>query len=119
MIVFLLVLAHLLCVLGRSFFVGVSAIEVGDKFWGVFQMLHGFPCTVARGESLPLDEVMKLAPSALSADFLYFFGFILLFSIDQVRWGSGKVWAVQRRLLIGCQEVGMYHRVYLPLRWEF
>src|SRR6266702_1966610 len=45
---------RLLCLFGRSFLVGVSAIEVGDKFWGVFQMLHGFPRTVARGESLPL-----------------------------------------------------------------
>src|SRR6266702_3120410 len=48
---FLLVLARLLCAFGRSFFVGVSAIEVGDKFWGVFQMLHGFPGTVTRGET--------------------------------------------------------------------
>ncbi len=46
---------RLLCSLGRSFFVGVSAIEVGDKFWGVFQMLHRFPGAVTRGETLPLD----------------------------------------------------------------
>src|SRR6266702_3193504 len=110
LIVFLLVLARLLCAFGRSFFVGVSAIEVGDKFWGVFQMLHGLPRTVARGESLPLDKVMKLAPSALSADFLYFFGFVLLFSIDTVRWRSGEVRAVQRRLLLWCEGFGVDYR---------
>ena len=48
-------LALLLCLLGRSFFVGVSVIEVGDKFWGVFQVLHWFPCTVACGKTFPLD----------------------------------------------------------------
>ena len=50
--------ARLLCSLGRSFFVRVSAIEVGDKFWGVFQMLHRFPGAVTRGETFPLDKVM-------------------------------------------------------------
>src|SRR6266702_8573024 len=85
---------RLLCLFGRSFFVGVSAIEVGDKFWGVFQMLHRFPGAVARGETFPLYQVMEFAPSALSADFLYFLGFVLLFSIDKVRWRSGEVRAV-------------------------
>jgi len=84
----------LLCFLRCSLFGGILAIEVGDKFWGVFQMLHGFPCTVTRGESLPLDYVVEFAPSALSVDFLDFFGFVLLFSIDKVRWRSGKVQAV-------------------------
>jgi len=28
--------ASLLCSFGRSFFIGVSVIEVGNKFWGVF-----------------------------------------------------------------------------------
>src|SRR6266702_2668392 len=97
-------LALLLCVFGRSFFSGVSAIEVGDKFWGMFQMLHGFPGTVTCGKTFPLNYVVEFAPSALSADFLYFFGFVLLFSIDKVRWRSGKVRTVQRRLLIWCQE---------------
>src|SRR6266704_1746812 len=48
-------LALLLCVFGRSFFSGVSAIEVGDKFWGMFQMLHGFPGTVTCGKTFPLN----------------------------------------------------------------
>src|SRR6266702_1989742 len=46
-------LVLLLCVFGRSFFSGVSAIEVGDKFWGMFQMLHGFPGAVACGKTFP------------------------------------------------------------------
>ncbi len=53
--VVLVSLALLLCSSGRSFFIGVSAIEVGDKFWGVFQVLHGLPHTVTRGETFPLN----------------------------------------------------------------
>src|SRR6266702_570015 len=48
-------LALLLCVFGRSFFSGVSAIEVGDKFWGMFQMLHGFPGAITCGKTFPLN----------------------------------------------------------------
>src|SRR6266702_3572338 len=88
------VLLLLLCCLGRSFFLRISAIEVGDKFWGVFQMLHRFPGAVARGESFPLDQVVEFTSSALSADFLHFFGFVFFFSIDKVRWRSGEIRAV-------------------------
>ena len=49
------VLLCLLCCLGHSFFFGVLAIEVGDKFWGMFQMLHRFPGAVACGETFPFD----------------------------------------------------------------
>jgi len=45
----------LLSFVGRSFGVGVSAIEVGNKFRGVFQVLHRFPGAVTRGETLPFD----------------------------------------------------------------
>jgi len=45
----------LLSLVGRSFGVRISAIEVGNKFRGVFQVLHGFPGAVTRGETLPLD----------------------------------------------------------------
>ncbi len=45
----------LLSLVGRSFGIWISAVEVGDKFGGVFQVLHGFPGAVARGETLPLD----------------------------------------------------------------
>ncbi len=45
----------LLSLVGRSFGGRVSAIEVGNKFGGVFQVLHGFPGAVTRGETLPLD----------------------------------------------------------------
>jgi len=44
-----------LYVLRCPFHIGISAIEVGDKFWGVFQMLHRFPGAVTHGETLPLD----------------------------------------------------------------
>src|SRR6266702_1157281 len=87
-------LALLLCVSGRYFFSEVSEIEVGHKFWGMFQVLHRFPGTVTCGTTFPFDQVVEFAPLALSADFLYFFGFVLLFSIDKVRWRLGEVWAV-------------------------
>ncbi len=38
--------------------VTISAIEVGDEFGGVFQVLHRFPGAVTRGETFPLDKVM-------------------------------------------------------------
>src|SRR6266571_3368937 len=109
----------LLCAFGGPVRVGISAIEVGYKFWGVFQMLHGFPGTVTRGESLPLDQVVELTPSSLSPYLLDFFDLIFFFSIDKVRRWSGIVRPVQRRLFIGCLEVGVDHRVYLPLRRQF
>src|SRR6266702_7373579 len=45
---------RLLYPFGRSLFVGVPAIEVGDKFWSMFQMLHGFPGAVTCGKTFPL-----------------------------------------------------------------
>jgi len=45
----------LLCILRCPFCIGISAIEVSKKFWGVFQVLHGFPGAVTCGKSLPLD----------------------------------------------------------------
>src|SRR6266702_8658880 len=105
----------LLCVLRGPVCIGISAIEVGYKFWGVFQVLHGFPGTVTRGESLPLDQVMEFTPSSLSPYLLDFFDLIFFFSIDKVRHWSGIVRPVQRHFLIRCQEVGVDHRVYLPL----
>src|SRR6266702_4938446 len=48
----------LLSWVGHSFGVWISAVEVGNKFGGVFQVLHGFPGAVTRGETLPLDKVV-------------------------------------------------------------
>src|SRR6266702_3446924 len=111
--------ALLLSLVGRSFGIWVSAVEVGDKFRGVFQMLHGFPGAVTRGETLPLDKVMQFTPPSLPAYLLYFFDLVLFFSIDKVWCRSGIIRPVQRRLFIGCQEVRVDHRVYLPLGRQF
>src|SRR6266702_7629801 len=108
----------LLSLVGRSFGIRISAIEIGDKFGGVFQVLHRFPGAVARGETFPLDKVVQFTPPSLSAHLLYFFDFVLLFSIDKVWCRSGIVRPVERRLLIGCQEVCVDHRVYIPLGWQ-
>ncbi len=81
----------LLYVLRCPFHVGISVIEVGDKFGGVFQVLHGFPGAVTCGKTFPLDQVMEFAPPSLSAYLLYFFDFIFFFSIDKVRCWSGIV----------------------------
>ncbi len=81
----------LLCVLRCPFRVGILAIEVGDKFGGVFQVLHRFPGAVTCGETLPLDQVMEFASLSLSAYLLYFFNFIFFFSIDKVQCWSGIV----------------------------
>ncbi len=88
---FFILRLSLLCFLGCPFCFGVLAIEVGNKFWGVFQVFHWFPGAVTHGETFPLDQVMEFVPPALSVYLLDFFDFVLLFSIDKVQCWSGIV----------------------------
>jgi hypothetical protein len=84
-----------LCQDGSSFYAFGRACFVieFDQLWGMC-LIGIFPNIVAFRVSLPFDQVLE--PSGLSmmlvaSDCLHF---ELLFSIDKVRWWSGKVWAV-------------------------
>jgi len=65
-------------------------------------LIRRFPCVVAFGISFPFDEVLKFSGlSELSVcDDLFYFVFI--FSVDEVRWWSGEVWAMCLCFMIGC-----------------
>ena len=42
----------------------------------------------------------------------------LLFSINEVRWGTGEVRAVRSRLMIRVQKGQVEHVVHSPIDWE-
>ncbi len=72
-----------------------------DKFRGM-NLISWFPCVVAFGISFPFDEILELlCPPELSVcdDS---FNFVLVFSVDEVRWWSGEVWAMFLHFMVGC-----------------
>ena len=62
-------------------------------------VLDGFPGVVALGVPLPLDQVLELSPSAVTAMVSNRLDFVLLSIIDKVRWGSREVLSILFRLL--------------------
>ena len=61
-----------------------------DEFRGMY-LVSWFLCVVTFGVSFPLDKILEpsgLAMMSVVNDTLYF---ILLFTINQVRWWSGEV----------------------------
>jgi len=69
-------------------------IEVSDKVRGILKMFWWFPCIVTHGKSLPFDIVLYLTPLASVTCVEDLLHFIFCFSIDKVRWWSGKVGSV-------------------------
>ncbi len=64
-------------------------------------LVSRLPRVVAFGVPFPLDKVLERSSSSMTsmtADLLHF---ILRFSCDKVRWGSGVVGAVSGRFAIG------------------
>jgi hypothetical protein len=64
-----------------------------DEYGGV-NLISVFPGVVTFGVPLPFDEVLQgfaLPPGPMGT---YLFHFVFLFSINQIRWWSGKVWSV-------------------------
>jgi hypothetical protein len=68
--------------------------------------------------ALPFDEVLQLVPSSKTPRGHDSLHFILLLSVDKVRWGLIVVGAVKLCLAIRGQEVHMKHGVQLPLHRE-
>jgi hypothetical protein len=62
-----------------------------------------FPGVVAFGVACPFDQVLQsfgLPPGPMGMDLFYF---VFFFSINQIRWRSGEVWAMRLRFSVGRQ----------------
>ncbi len=70
-----------------------------DKFRGM-DLISRFPCVVAFGVALPFDEILKLLCSSKLSVCDYSFNFILIFSVNKVRWWLGEVRAVSLCFMI-------------------
>ncbi len=71
-----------------------------DKFRGM-DLVSWFPCVVAFGVSFPFNEILKSFRSSELSVCDNLFDFVLFFSVDEVRWWSGKVWTVCSCFMIG------------------
>jgi hypothetical protein len=64
-----------------------------DEFWCV-DLIGVFPGVVAFGVAQPLDQILRSfgpPPGPVGSDL---FHFVFFFSINQIWWRSGEVWAV-------------------------
>ena len=70
----------------------VSVIKF-DQVGGVY-LISWFPGVVTFRVPFPFDEVLELSRFSVMTVIDNALHFILLFSIDKVRWWSRKVWSV-------------------------
>ena len=61
-----------------------------DELWGV-HLVSWFPCVVTFGVPFPFDEILEPSGSSMTSVVDNAFYFVLLFTIDQIRWWSGEV----------------------------
>jgi hypothetical protein len=64
-------------------------------------LVSWLPGVVAFQVSLPFEEILRLSrlsKVSVAADLLHF---ILFFTLNEVRWRSGKVWAMSGHFVIG------------------
>ena len=71
-----------------------------EQIWRV-DLVSGFPHIVTFGVSFPFDEILELLRPSVTSVIQDVFYFILFFSTDKVRWGSGEVWSEGWRFVIG------------------
>ena len=64
-----------------------------DEFWGM-HLISWFPCVVTFGVPFPFDEILELSSPTMTSVVDNALYFILLFTIDQVRWWLGEVRSV-------------------------
>jgi hypothetical protein len=84
-----------------------------DQFRGV-DLSCGFPCVVTFGVSFPLYEVLERARPSMTSVAEDTLHFILLFSVDKVRWWSGEVFSVCCGFAIREEKGCMEDVVYVP-----
>jgi len=85
-----------------------------DKFRGM-NLISRFPCVVAFRVALPFDEILELLllSELLVCD--YPFNLVFVFSVNEVRWWSGKVGAVGLCFMIRHQQGRMEYVVDSPV----
>ncbi len=70
-----------------------------DNFRGV-DLISWFPYIVAFGVSLPFNEILELSGSSVLSVCNDSLDFVFLFSVNEVRGWSGKVWAMHSCFVI-------------------
>ena len=105
---------HRPTLLWLSLFPCIPDLEFLYQFFrmNVFPWLPG---VVTRGISLPLDKVIRLAPSSHLFHVNDLLHFVFLFSVHQVRWWSGEVWSMQFRFLVWSDQICVKHVMNLPV----
>jgi hypothetical protein len=71
-----------------------------DQLWGM-HLAGRFPCVVAFGISLPLEEVLELSRLSMTSVTVDLLHLIFLFALNEVRWWLGKV-----RAMCSCFTIG-------------
>ena len=89
-----------------SYSVGFYPLQLVASVIGVNKvrcvyLLRRLPRVVGLWISAPLDEVLELSRPSVTSVASYLLHFVLLFSLDKVRWRSGEVGAVGGRFAIG------------------
>ena len=74
---------------------------IGFKQIWRMDLISGFPRIVTLGVSFPFDEILELPRPPMTSVIQDAFYFVLFFSADKVRWGSGKVWSEGWCFVIG------------------
>ena len=64
-----------------------------DELWGV-HLVSWLPCVVTFRVPFPFDEILELSGPTMTSVVDDAFHFVLLFTIDQVRWWSGEIGSV-------------------------
>ena len=85
---------------------GVLHVMPPYQFWGK-DLVMGFPSVVRFRISLPLDKVLKFAPSAMTPVVLNGLDLIFLFAVDYFWWRFHKVDPVFFCFAIRSQQAGM------------
>ncbi len=78
---------------------GSCGLVMLDEIRGM-DLISGFPCIVAFGIPLPFDQVLKSFCSSELSVCDDSFDFVFLFSVNEVRGWSGKVWTVRSRFMV-------------------
>jgi hypothetical protein len=94
-----------------------SVVEFDEL--GRMNLIGAFPDVVALRVALPFDQVLQGLGPPPGPMGTYLLHFVLLFSINQIWWRSGKVRAMRWCFSVRRQQVAVEDRVNVPLRWEF
>ena len=84
-----------------------------DEF-GSVHLISWFPCVVTFRVPFSFDEVLEPSSSTMTSVVNNVLHFVLLFTIDQVRWWAREVGSVCCGFSIWRKEGGVEHVVYAP-----